>query len=140
MADNGENKIVSPGAAKRDILIVCRNSQGVEVRATPLRLTRYSVVFEVYNPYSILQLSEVLSEFQIIMNDRRVYCGRAVVRNLVNTGIILVGRDGTRFESVKPTERRCYTCPHSSVTRAIPARWLCVCRRQERSFVPGATG
>jgi extracellular factor (EF) 3-hydroxypalmitic acid methyl ester biosynthesis protein len=74
----------------KDTFIVCRNSQGTEFRATLLRLTRYSVVFEVYNPYSILQLSEVLTDFRMIMNDRMVYSGRAVVSNLVNTGILLV--------------------------------------------------
>lgn len=74
----------------KDTFIVCRNSQGMEFRATLLRLTRYIVVFEVYNPYSILQLSEVLTDFRLIMNDRMVYSGRAVVSNLVNTGTILV--------------------------------------------------
>jgi extracellular factor (EF) 3-hydroxypalmitic acid methyl ester biosynthesis protein len=74
----------------KDTFILCRNSQGTEFRATLLRLTRYTVVFEVYNPYSILQLSEVLTDFQMIMNDRMVYSGRAVVSNLVNTGILLV--------------------------------------------------
>ena len=73
-----------------DTFIVCRNSQGTEFRATLLRLTRYAVVFEVYNPYSILQLSEVLSDFKMIMSDRMVYSGKAVVSNLVNTGILLV--------------------------------------------------
>ena len=85
-----DSKVISPSTGERDTFIVCRNSQGVEVRATPLRLTRYLVVFEVYNPYSILQLSEVLQEFKIIMNERLIYSGRAVVSNLVNTGIILV--------------------------------------------------
>jgi extracellular factor (EF) 3-hydroxypalmitic acid methyl ester biosynthesis protein len=85
-----ENKPTLPGAGVRDSVIICRNSQGLEVRATPLRLTRYLVVFEIYNPYSILQLSEVLSEFKIIMNERVVYSGRAVVSNLVNTGILLI--------------------------------------------------
>ncbi len=77
-------------SAGKDTFILCRNSQGTEFRATLLRLTRYTVVFEVYNPYSILQLSEVLTDFQMIMNDRMVYSGRAVVSNLVNTGILLV--------------------------------------------------
>lgn len=84
-----ENVIAQP-SRDRDSFIVCRNSQGVEVRATLLRLTRYLVVFEVYNPYSILQLSEVLSDFRIVIRDRLVYSGRAVVSNLVNTGIVLV--------------------------------------------------
>lgn len=85
-----EDTIVKTESREKNSFIVCRNSQGVEIRATPLRMTRYIVVFEVYNPYSILQLSEVLQEFKIIMNDRVAYSGRAVVSNLVNTGIVLI--------------------------------------------------
>jgi len=85
-----ENKIAVATGGLRDSLIVCRNSQGAPVRATPLRLTRHVVVFEVYNPYSIIQLSEVLSEFQIFLGDKLMYSGRGVVSNLLNTGIILV--------------------------------------------------
>lgn len=70
--------------------IICRNSQGVELRGTLHRLTRYLGVFEVYNPYSIVQLSEVLHDFRIMMNDRVIYSGRAVIANLVNTGIMLI--------------------------------------------------
>lgn len=70
--------------------IICRNSQGAEVRGTLHRLTRYLGVFEVYNPYSIVQLSEVLNDFRIMMNERVVYSGRAVIANLVNTGIMLI--------------------------------------------------
>lgn len=70
--------------------IICRNSMGAEVRGTLHRLTRYLGVFEVYNPYSIVQLSEVLNDFRIMMNDRVVYSGRAVIANLVNTGIMLI--------------------------------------------------
>jgi extracellular factor (EF) 3-hydroxypalmitic acid methyl ester biosynthesis protein len=73
-----------------DSLIVGRTSQGYEIRATPLRITRHAVAFEVYNPYSILQLSEVLKEFKIIVNDRLIYSGRATVSSLVNTGIVVV--------------------------------------------------
>lgn len=85
-----ETSTAKTQTGERNSFILCRNSQGVEIRATPLRLTRYIVVFEVYNPYSILQLSEVLQEFKIVMNDRMVYSGRAVVSNLVNTGIVLI--------------------------------------------------
>ncbi|MCF7731744.1 MAG: class I SAM-dependent methyltransferase [Akkermansiaceae bacterium] len=58
--------------------------------ANLLRIKRYSVVFEVYNPYSILQLSEVLSDFKIMASRRLLYHGKAVVSNLLNTGIVLV--------------------------------------------------
>jgi extracellular factor (EF) 3-hydroxypalmitic acid methyl ester biosynthesis protein len=71
-------------------IIVCRNSQGAEVRGTVHRLSRHLVVFEVYNPYSILQLSEVLTDFRVTVNDRMLYSGRAVITNLVNTGIMLI--------------------------------------------------
>jgi extracellular factor (EF) 3-hydroxypalmitic acid methyl ester biosynthesis protein len=75
---------------EKESFLVCRNSQGIQIRASILRLTRYIVAFEVYNPYSILQTSEVLSDFQIFVNTKMVYTGRSVVRNLVNTGIYLV--------------------------------------------------
>src|SRR5215831_15180611 len=83
-------KSVAPQPTERDSIIVCQTSQGYTVRATPLRITRDVVAFEVYNPYSILQLSEVLKEFRIIVNDRLIYSGRATVSSLVNTGIMLV--------------------------------------------------
>ncbi len=85
-----ETKVLTNGSGARDSFVVFRNSQGSEARGTLLRLTRYLVVFEVYNPYSILQLSEVLNEVHIFMADRLVYSGRAVVSSLVNTGIMLI--------------------------------------------------
>lgn len=84
-----ETKSLTP-TGEKDSFVLARNSQGLEVRAGVLRLTRYLVVFEVYNPYSILQLSEVLSDFKIIINDRIMYSGRAVISNAVNTGIMLI--------------------------------------------------
>ena len=86
--DNALPNLASTG--ERLSFIICRNSQGAEVRGTLHRLTRYLGVFEVYNPYSIVQLSEVLNDFRIMMNDRVVYTGRATIANLVNTGIMLI--------------------------------------------------
>ena len=85
-----DTKLITSASGEKDSFILARNSQGLEVRAGVLRLTRYLVVFEVYNPYSILQLSEVLSDFKIVMNDRIMYSGRAVIPKVVNTGIMLV--------------------------------------------------
>jgi extracellular factor (EF) 3-hydroxypalmitic acid methyl ester biosynthesis protein len=59
---------INSGAGERLAFIICRNSQGAEVRGTLHRLTRYLAVFEVYNPYSIVQLSEVLNDFRLMMN------------------------------------------------------------------------
>jgi extracellular factor (EF) 3-hydroxypalmitic acid methyl ester biosynthesis protein len=83
-------KPLAPQTTERDSIIVCQTSQGYRIRATPLRITRDVVAFEVYNPYSILQLSEVLKEFRIVVNDQLIYLGRATVSNLVNTGTMLV--------------------------------------------------
>lgn len=71
-------------------LVSFSNSQGVEVRGTLLKLTRTTLIFEVYNPYSIIQLSEVLQDVQIRRGDNLIYRGRAVVTNLVNTGLMLI--------------------------------------------------
>ncbi len=73
-----------------NITVTCKNSQGTLISANVLRLRRYSASFEVYNPYSILQLSEVLSEFRIRISDRIVYSGSAVVASIVNTGFVLI--------------------------------------------------
>src|ERR1700722_13535289 len=65
--------------------IVCRTSDGVELSPTPVKLGRHSVIFEVYGPASGLRLSEVLSDFQIIIRKRTVYSGRATINSLVVT-------------------------------------------------------
>ena len=76
--------------ASADSLVAFHNSQGEEGRGTLMHLTRNTAVFEVYNPFSILQLSEVLKDLRILRGDRAVYSGRAVVSNLVLTGLMLI--------------------------------------------------
>lgn len=71
-------------------LIVFRNSQGLQARGSLLKLSRTTLIFEVYNPYSIVQLSEVLDDMEVRSGERVVYNGRAVVTNLVNTGLMLI--------------------------------------------------
>lgn len=71
-------------------LISFRNSQGEAARGTLLKFERTTVVFEVYNPYSIVQLSEVLTNLTIRRGDEPIYQGRAIVSNLVNTGLMLI--------------------------------------------------
>lgn len=79
----------SQGVAAQS-LVTFKNSQGTEARGTLLKLTRSNIVFEVYNPYSIVQLSEVLQDLTLRKKDKPIYQGRAVVSNLVNTGLMLV--------------------------------------------------
>lgn len=70
--------------------ITFKNSQGVEARGTLTSVTRTGVIFEVYNPYSIVQLSEVLSSLVVRRGTRSIYDGRATVENLLNTGQMLI--------------------------------------------------
>ena len=71
-------------------LVTFKNSQGEAARGTLLKFERTTVVFEVYNPYSVVQLSEVLSDLTIRRGDEPIYQGRAIVSNLVNTGLMLI--------------------------------------------------
>src|SRR5437899_9341108 len=74
----------------KDALVTFRTSQGAEVRASLLSLTRYAVSFEIYSPDTVIKSSEVLEEFQIFAGERALYSGRSVVRDCVNTGTVLV--------------------------------------------------
>lgn len=70
--------------------VICQTNQGLEIRATLLRLTRYLAVFEIYDSTMVLRTSEVLSDFKITINERAIYAGRAVVSNLVNAASTVV--------------------------------------------------
>ena len=74
----------------RDSVITFQSSQGFELRASLMSVSRYQIAFELYHPSEVLRLSEVLSEFRIVMNDRPIYSGRAVISNLIHGGITTV--------------------------------------------------
>jgi extracellular factor (EF) 3-hydroxypalmitic acid methyl ester biosynthesis protein len=73
-----------------DPVITFRNSQGEAVRGTLTNVQRRSLVMEIYNPYSIVQVSEVLSDLTIRSGERSIYKGKAVVVRLLNTGLMAV--------------------------------------------------
>lgn len=75
---------------QQDSLAVCQTPQGVEIHAGVRRLTRHTAVIEVYTPSVVLQLSEVLNDFRILVGGRTIYVGRGTVRGLINTGITTV--------------------------------------------------
>jgi extracellular factor (EF) 3-hydroxypalmitic acid methyl ester biosynthesis protein len=84
------NGIPKANGEVKDTLVAGQTSQGVDIRASMVRLTRYAAVFEIYSPGLVLRTSEVISDFKIIVRDRSVYSGRAVVRSLVNAGQTIV--------------------------------------------------
>ena len=73
-----------------DPVVTFQNSQGDTARGTLTSLQRHALVMEIYNPYSIVQVSEVLDELTIRSGDRSIYKGKAVVVSLLNTGLMAV--------------------------------------------------
>jgi extracellular factor (EF) 3-hydroxypalmitic acid methyl ester biosynthesis protein len=74
-----------------DPVISFKNSQGETARGTLTNIQRRSLVMEVYNPYSIVQVSEVLSDLTIRAGSEQViYQGKAFINGLVNTGLMAI--------------------------------------------------
>jgi extracellular factor (EF) 3-hydroxypalmitic acid methyl ester biosynthesis protein len=73
-----------------DPVVSFRNSQGESVRGTIVNLQRTALVMEIYNPYSIVQISEVLNELTVRLGTGIAYSGKAVVISMVNTGLTAV--------------------------------------------------
>jgi extracellular factor (EF) 3-hydroxypalmitic acid methyl ester biosynthesis protein len=64
------------------------NLQGLEVRGTVLKLERFKVAFELYQPSLVLRVSELLEPFKVLVGSETAYAGRALVTNLVYLGTL----------------------------------------------------
>ncbi|MGC1479007.1 MAG: class I SAM-dependent methyltransferase [Chthoniobacterales bacterium] len=73
-----------------DSIVGFTNTSGVNGRGTLVHISRTLVVFEVYNPFSLVQMSEVLSEISVLRGERIIYRGRGVVTSLVTTGLMVI--------------------------------------------------
>ena len=73
-----------------DPLVSFRSAQGELVRGTIVNLQRQALVMEIYNPYAIVQVSEVLSDLAVRIGSGTAYQGKAVVISIVNTGLTAV--------------------------------------------------
>jgi extracellular factor (EF) 3-hydroxypalmitic acid methyl ester biosynthesis protein len=67
------------------VAFLARN--GFVMRGVPLQVSRHALVFELYSPVMVPQVSEVLKFFQIILPSETSYSGRAVVQNVIDAGI-----------------------------------------------------
>lgn len=85
MTNRNEKKYLVEGE-----FIRFKNSQGLVARGDLLKISQNHIVFETYNPYSIVQLSEVLENVAVCRFNETVYVGKAVVSNLINTGLFLI--------------------------------------------------
>src|SRR5438552_1453557 len=90
MSSTEMDRSLNAQASDEESFLTFQNSQGMQMRGTPLRIARFQVVFELYNPAAVLQSSEALTDFQVILMGRPRYSGRAVLRNVVHTGSMLV--------------------------------------------------
>lgn len=73
-----------------DSVVAFTNTSGIKGRGTLVHISRSIAVFEVYNPFSIIQLSEVLQEVVIMRGERIIYQGRGVVTSIVTTGLMVI--------------------------------------------------
>lgn len=73
-----------------DSLVAFTNTSGQRGRGTLVHISRSLAVFEVYNPYSLIQLSEVLQEVTVMRGERVIYRGRGVVTSIVTTGVMVI--------------------------------------------------
>jgi extracellular factor (EF) 3-hydroxypalmitic acid methyl ester biosynthesis protein len=74
-----------------DPVVSFKNSQGESARGTLTNIQRRYLVMEVYNPYSSVQVSEVLSDLIIRAGPEQiVYQGKAFVNSMVNTGLMAI--------------------------------------------------
>lgn len=71
-------------------VVAFTNTSGNKGRGTLVHISRSLAVFEVYNPYSLVQLSEVLQELTVMRGERVIYRGRGVVTSLVTTGLMVI--------------------------------------------------
>lgn len=73
-----------------DSVVAFTNTTGLSGRGTLIHISRSIAVFEVYNPFSLIQLSEVLQEISVMRGERVIYRGRGVVTSLVATGLMVI--------------------------------------------------
>src|SRR5262249_46812210 len=85
-----ENATQNPNTELADAIVVCENSRGVGIRDKLLRLSRQQVSFEIYSASDIVQMSEVLRNFSVLVREQPIYSGRAVITGLVNAGPVAI--------------------------------------------------
>src|ERR1700752_4056587 len=92
MQQNGKAML----SGKIDSVITCKTSQGVNIKAPVLRLTRHAVVFDIDDSNCVLRNSEVLDGVEINMGGHTAFSGRAVVSSAVNTGTGIICEAGLK--------------------------------------------
>jgi extracellular factor (EF) 3-hydroxypalmitic acid methyl ester biosynthesis protein len=76
--------------APTEALVTARTVRGSEIHGTPVRLSQDAIVFETYSGGAVVQSSEILTEFTVVLRDWTLHLGRAVVRSVMDTGPALL--------------------------------------------------
>jgi len=71
-------------------LVAGYTSDGTGIQATLLRITRHSATLQIENPNMVLRVSEIITDFSIIIRDQTIYSGRGLVRAVVNSGLAII--------------------------------------------------
>lgn len=66
--------------------VMFKTSDGIVLRGPVGRIQRHTVAFELYGPLAIPRLSESLADFKIVLHNRVIYAGHAVVSDIVDAG------------------------------------------------------
>ena len=80
--------------SKKSIQVFCRTSQGTELQASLLRITRFTAALELYFPDVVLHTSDVFEVFKIVREEQIIYSGSAVVRSLLDFGSVVICEAG----------------------------------------------
>ncbi len=78
--------------------------KAVPFRANILRLNPRAIVCEIFAPKLDLQVGDVLTNCKIVLGSPSYFIGKAVVTELVNTGILLVAELALEKEWQRPAE------------------------------------
>jgi extracellular factor (EF) 3-hydroxypalmitic acid methyl ester biosynthesis protein len=93
------------GATVTATHVTFHSSEGAAMRGTLARVTRHAVFFELLGSDYAPLVSEALARFEIVFHDTIIYSGRAVVRNIVNTGLAVTCEatlDESQWNDVNP--------------------------------------
>src|ERR1035437_6732330 len=80
----------APVSDNSETQVVFQTNDGIFLRGVPLRITRHSLVFELYSPVVTPQFSEAFNNFKINLPAEAGYSGRVVIRSVVDAGTRII--------------------------------------------------
>ena len=88
--DNGSTSPTARDYLIKDSTVVFEKEQGTDVQARLVHLGRHRAVFEIQTNDLVVQTSAALTHFRILIHNRLIYSGKAVVTSAVSAGSSLI--------------------------------------------------